>query len=689
MRLAVGAVDNADSVVVARRLRGCATRAVRPRNSRWLEEWFMPSARLPVRSIVGVLGVLVLPLSLAAQEEDDGRTLFWRALTVEARLDADGRLHALERHAMVFDGAWNGGERGFDLRLGQQMTLNGLSRIDPGTGETIPLQPGELDEVDEFDWVGGSTLRWRSRLESDPPFRNEEIVYEIEYTLWPVLTPTDENDFLLRHDFAFPDRAGPIERFDVDLEIDPVWAEPPGGRIREGTDGLAPGRGYTIAMPVGYAGVGSPAAAPSGAPSWLRGSVVAGALLAPLVALLALRRRERELDRVAPITKPEAIDSEWLERYVFAYPAEVVGSAWDRAVGPSEVAALLARLVQQSKLSSRVEEADGQPVLHLRRLAPLASFPEHERDLLAGLFFDGRDETDTAAIRSHYKKKGFDPASTIRSPLTSQLETLPGEGRVRRRWLLALTAVLLGGLVALATPDQAGKLEMAILGLLVAAVTGALALGFAAFLSRRVTHRIGPAVGMLLPLALGALLLALLAGGLFEGQNGLVFYRPGAGLLIGLLIVLTGIAATAIALARPTEGPGRLAFRRHLVSAREFFENELRRPEPRLDDAWFPYLLAFGLGSHIDRWFEAFGGAGPHRAAGAVVIPTGVRSGGQGSGGWSGGGPQFGGGSWGGGGAGGSWSMAAATMATGVSPPSSSGGGGGTSSSGGGSGGGW
>src|SRR5690606_19672305 len=216
----------------------------------------------------------------------------WRALNVEARLDAEGRLRVREQHAMVFDGDWNGGERGFHLRMGQQLTLHGLTRLDRATGEAVALEAGGLDRVDEFDWVGGSTLRWRSRLPSDPPFRAEEIVYQIDYSLWPVLISQGDDRYLLRHDFAFPDRAGVIERFDVSLEVDEVWSGAAGGVIREGMDRLEPGRGYTIELPLQYRGTGAPSAVPVGASSGVRGAVAVGALLVPLWVLLALRRRQ-------------------------------------------------------------------------------------------------------------------------------------------------------------------------------------------------------------------------------------------------------------------------------------------------------------------------------------------------------------------------------------------------------------
>ncbi|HEX6069950.1 MAG TPA: hypothetical protein VFZ18_09000, partial [Longimicrobiaceae bacterium] len=575
-------------------------------------------------------GLTALAAPLAAQEEDvdDGRALHWREIAVVARLDEEGRLHVRERQAMVFDGAWNGGERNFDVRLGQELELRGLTRIDPATGARTPLQRGDLEEVDEYSWGGGDRLRWRSRLPSDPPFRNQEIVYEIDYVLSPVLGPTGGDGYRLRHDFAFRDRVGVIERFDVELTLDPVWSSDVGPVIREGADRLPPGRGYVINLALRYAGAGTLEAVAAAPPAWVRGLTAGGALLVPLLAFLGLRKRGRELDAVAPITPPDEIDEEWLRAHIFGYPAELVGTAWDRAVGEAEVAALLARLVEEGKLTSRVDTDDeDEPVLHLHRVAPLHDFAEHERALLEGLFFGGGDDTNTAAIRKHYEEKGFDPASKISKTLMESLRALPGEGRARRSWAAPALLMLGGAALLVLLPGRPGRAPVVVIGLVVAVVAALLSLGFAATLARRVTHRTGPAVGVVLPLLLAAALLALFAAGGFEGGEGLVVYRPGAPLLLSMLVVLAGLGWLAFALTKPSESEERIGFRRRLVSAREFFERELERPDPRLRDGWFPYLLAFGLGSHVDRWFRSFGGREDRRAA-PMVVATGAPSGG-------------------------------------------------------------
>ncbi|HSN68668.1 MAG TPA: DUF2207 domain-containing protein, partial [Thermoanaerobaculia bacterium] len=80
-----------------------------------------------------LLCVLFAPALLAQ------RSLSWSSVDVEAKLDADGRLHVRERQVYVFDGDWNGGERTFRLEPGQELEFHSMARIDPATGTEIPL----------------------------------------------------------------------------------------------------------------------------------------------------------------------------------------------------------------------------------------------------------------------------------------------------------------------------------------------------------------------------------------------------------------------------------------------------------------------------------------------------------------------------------------------------------------------
>jgi hypothetical protein len=87
-----------------------------------------------------------------------------------------------------------------------------------------------------------------------------------------------------------------------------------------------------------------------GAPAWARAAAVAIAFLVPLLVFFGLRRGHSVPNRTPPRAAAEEIDEAWLQEHIFSYPAEVVGTAWDRSVGEAEVAALLAL---EGKLESR------------------------------------------------------------------------------------------------------------------------------------------------------------------------------------------------------------------------------------------------------------------------------------------------------------------------------------------------
>src|SRR5687767_2022022 len=105
--------------------------------------------------------------------------MHWERIAVRAQLDYAGTLHVREEQTLVFYGNWNGGERAFRVEPGQTFTFRGISRVG-GSGNVIPLQYGFLNAVDEYQLVDEHTVRWRSRMESDPPFLYDRITYVLE-----------------------------------------------------------------------------------------------------------------------------------------------------------------------------------------------------------------------------------------------------------------------------------------------------------------------------------------------------------------------------------------------------------------------------------------------------------------------------------------------------------------------------
>ncbi len=624
------------------------------------------------------LALLLAAAPAAAQT----KSLHWRLVHVSAELDADGRLHVRERQAMVFTGDWNGGERRFDIRKGQSLRLHGIRRID-AAGVAHELRSRQPPDVDEYTWADARTMRWRSRAPSDPPFRSTEIVYEIDYTLSNVLVFRD-GTYRLDHDFAFPDRPGPIGRFVLELRLDRVWrpetAVPP--QLTAGP--LPQGEGYVVDLEMTHLGAALPAAVAHGSPGWRR-------LLLALLAAGALGRlalfwiRERSAGRLEPLVPASRIDAPWLGQNVFHLPAEVVGATWERSVGAAEVAAILARLEVEGRIETWADDTVPS-VRHLRLVAPRQSLVDHERLLIDALLVDGRDETDTAEVRKHYKATGFDPASVIKNPLEKRVGELLGREN-RGGAARALTVVLFvsaAGALGWALLREADVVPLAAAG--ASLVVYLVGLAFAYRWRRRVDGGALAALGLLVPIAL------LLAGVVFVDR-----LEPPASIaaLGGSVALALGFIHSLLNRARATESPAALRLRKRLTAARAYLQDELRRGSPGVQESWFPHLLALGLAEQADQWSAArqagpatvstWHDDGPSRSSSSPSTPS----------------PGFsaGGGRFGGAGATGSWAATAQAFSASIAAPSSSGSGGGgssgggssssSSSSGGGGGGGW
>jgi hypothetical protein len=624
-----------------------------------------------------------IAVGVFAQMRGEERSLHYGTVSVQARLDSEGVLHVSERQEIIFTGDWNGGERTFRVQGRQSLRLVGIARLVDGRPQ--PLVEGDLSTVDSFRWVDSSTLRWRSRLPSDPPFDNTAITYVIDYTLSNILIPRGEG-YLLDHDFAFPDRPGRIDRFEATLTVDPPWESGrPIGAMRASP--LEPGQGYVLSVPLTYAGPGAPGGVIFGASKPLRYGFFA-AFLAALALFSALfYLSEKSVGRFARYTPGADIDESWLQENVFRYPAEVVGAAWDGKIGPAEVAAVLARMEVEKKIRSEVKTAESwfrsRPVLHLTLLAKRDELEGYEEALVKRLFFKG-DTTDTESLNRHYRNTGFDPAALISKAIEQRVDALTNErarpDRSRKlTWPLALL-----GLLLLVAAGFFRPYEIPIIGV-VAVVTLILHwIARVAALSwqKRVVGLVGCSSGFVIPLAL-----------LLGGVGWLVWtgaWQVSGLLLAGSVVLCLAALSSVLNAAKVTPGPDWVLVRKKFAAGREYFRRELGKPDPRLEDQWFPYLVAFGLGANVDRWFKTHGltiersyqpgrsEATSTQSSSTFYAPR-----------WSGGGGLSGGA-----GAGRSWTVAAGTIAAGVSAARSSGGGGSSGSSsggssGGGGGGGW
>jgi hypothetical protein len=102
--------------------------------------------------------LLVVLLALAVSPAL-AKSLDWRTLDVTARLDKDGALHVTERHGMVFDGDWNGGERTFRIGAGQGLHFESITRIDEGVEELARACAMRFSVCSSNETGGGSGAR--------------------------------------------------------------------------------------------------------------------------------------------------------------------------------------------------------------------------------------------------------------------------------------------------------------------------------------------------------------------------------------------------------------------------------------------------------------------------------------------------------------------------------------------------
>ena len=631
-------------------------------------------------------GLFLSLLVLLPATSADARSLRWSSFDVEARLDADGVLHVSERQAIVFDGDWNGGERVFDLRPGQRLRFESLYRIDPATGAETRLSRGSLDTVDNWDWEERHHLRWRSRRPSDPPFDQQTIVYRLDYSLLGIVR-ADGDSYHLDHNFAPHSLAGVIDEFTVELVLDPAWIASPDLERRWKVSGLYSGRDVLATATLGHAGT-APAAVERTVPDHRVYALAIAVLCLLGLKLPGLWRAETALGRRRRPAVPDPITREWLDEVLFSLRPEEAGALWDRKVGAPEVAAVIARLVAEGRLISRVSDPGGRwrkPTMELELARDRCELSGYERSLVDKLFFDGRTRTDTRALRRHYRKSGFDPATEIRPGIAARLKRLGDEGPAPVLPSWKPTALLFAAFVTALGLEAWARGPLALAPLIAALAIVTPVPVIAAYVAA-VAYRSGlgrPPLAwlpFLVPLAL------LAAGCLFvawSGAGGRELFtdlRPGIFGALSLALLASTVGVSVLNQARTRERRGILARRQLLAAARRHVREQLASPVPLLEDGWFPYILAFGLSRRADAWARRFGP--PAQDASRVSTTSWSPASGTG---WTGGGGAFGGA-----GATAAWTAAATGLAAGVSAPSSSGGsGGGGGSSGGGGAGGW
>lgn len=534
-----------------------------------------------MRRVLTILLIAVAMNDAGAQE----RTLVWKSLDVTAKIDRDGIMTVSERHRMLFDGAWNGGERKFRVAPGQIFQFERITWVHPDTGLGFPLIAA-VGSVPLHHYVlNGNTLRWRAREETDPPFNNRELTYVIDYVLMNVIVKEGEG-YSLEHDFAFGEREGVIESFTLDLEFDPAWKLPEGFETHIERKIVPPGESVIVDILLGWTGEGQPAylgadaavyaaqpveeqeAPAPGAPA-LPMPVRMGALGLFFLILLAFRlwfvRREERLGRYAT---PE-VNRLWIERTLLPIKPEVVGTAWDDSTGQAEVAALIARMAIEQKL----ENQPGQTP-RLKLLVPRESLEGYEREFIDRLFVSG-EEITPAELKKVYAATGFNPEEPLRRPLSDAAAKIVGASKFVSGCAAVVAAVIL---IAVTSPGPFSK------------IAGVAAFLFSVALAAIYRTQLGgqtSAAFLPVPLALFAIVVALTAASELS-------------LAIALLATLF-LVNIVLYIGAWTASPDELAMLKGLRAARDYFRDLLEKKE-EIEERWIPYILAFGLGDDLDRW---------------------------------------------------------------------------------------
>lgn len=127
----------------------------------------------------------------------------------------------------------------------------------------------------------------------------------LEYDLSGILLKRDDG-YLLDHDFAFPDRPGAIDRFELHLTFDPAWQPVSDVRPVYTAFGLAPGQRFVLTIPLRYTGAGAPITCEGLSVQTIQ---IAVAIVLGVTALLigAFFIRETRYGRFVPVTT-EGID---------------------------------------------------------------------------------------------------------------------------------------------------------------------------------------------------------------------------------------------------------------------------------------------------------------------------------------------------------------------------------------------
>lgn len=574
-----------------------------------------PKRRSPVRLMVSYLLPCVLLLFAdSAVSWAQPRTLRWPRIAVDAHLDADGVLTIRERQDLRLTGDWNGGMRRFDVRAGQALEILGMERLRPD-GAVVPMIADAINLVDGYSFDYLDTVKWRSRLASDPPFLDSSISYRITAQYRYVVQVGVTGQYRLNHDFLFEDREGMVDTFVVKLTLDSAWRAPAGTTMDYAGSLLPPGKGFVVSLPLERVAPGLPMAVHMPPlPTWARWTAFAALLAGVGIMLMRLWLHDRRIGRFAPVPRPDCTPA-GLNALLFAHPAEIIATLWADDVTRTTVSAMLVRMERENKLSARTVPDQTPPLVALSLLVPRESLQSQERVLIDLLFDAERTETDAKRVRTRYSDNDIDPVATIRTAVEQLTNAIwpsvdPIHGNLRYPSMALLLATFVCGVAIAFVGDSfpvmsasSGESVSSILPAYIAgsAVSFFVLIGWSAYWQ----NDLAPSRTPLRYAAVALSVLIWMYYRLFIDTAGVSASPSGWWLLFGTLLFLSA-AGLALDSARLSTTAARYAARRQLHVVRQFFERELQRETPQLDSSWYPYFVALELSSGVNKWVETF-----------------------------------------------------------------------------------
>lgn len=304
---------------------------------------------------------------------------------------------------------------------------------------------------------------------------------------------------------------------------------------------------------------------------------LAGVVALAGYVLLLLRFFSGERARGRFVGRPEpAVDEAWLRAKVFSLSPEEAGAAWLDSVTAFQVVAVIARLVDEGKLSKHVESTGPSRTarnVRLRLLAPLDRFDGYERALLVALFVDGTAETSTDRITEYYGQGKGRIVEAMTPALLARMARDPELRDVVAAPSLVRTALLFG--VSAALFVSAGNFQGLFMASLFVWATSAGAWGVAAESSRTAiggrAEAILTGVVALWPLGMGVVCVVM------DRQRHTALFSGWS--LVGLALMSLAVCSSVLNAARTRSGSGRNARRWAFAGPSSWgWRGALRRP---------------------------------------------------------------------------------------------------------------